>query len=152
MQYMYLICGILIYVILVSIMLNINMRKKFRNKYTAEIRESAVHGKGVFALRNFKKGELVETCNFVPQIERGSLPDYDTDNDVFKEGIVIFGIYAFINHGKHNANVILDSIDNENLKADIVAIKDIKKGEELFQDYGNDYWCSREVEDCENIN
>jgi len=128
------------------------MNAKKYDYYKTEIRKSPVHGKGVFALRNIKKGQLVETCNFVPQDVRGSMVDYDTNSQRFEEGIVIFGIYPFINHGKHNANVEVHSIDNEELVAHIVAIKDIKKGDELFQDYGDDYWCSRDVDDCKNVN
>ena len=152
MRYVYLIYAIFFYVIIVTVALNVQMKKRYMSKYTTEIKESTVHGKGVFALRNIKEGELIETCNFVPQIERGSIPDYDTENEEFEQGVVIFGIYCFINHGKHNANVTLSSMNNEKLEAYVVAIKDIKKGDELFQDYGDGYWCSRDVQDCKNIN
>jgi len=125
---------------------------KYRQRYTTEIRRSKIHGKGVFALRSFKKGELIETCNFIPQEVRGSLTNYDTTISGFPDGIIIMGIYAFINHGKKNANVAVQHLNVQKQEAKIYAIKDIKHGEELLQDYGDEYWCSRNYENCTDFN
>lgn len=107
-------------------------------------------GYGVFANRDFKKGETVT-------IYSGRLvTDYDDHTYVLEirknPALYIDGRYplhikhlgSFINHCSKNENIRIsyDSNPKRNPKkvVKMIAHKNIKKGEELFWDYGSNYW------------
>lgn len=58
-------------------------------------------------------------------------------NDIYEDGAVFRGIGSLINHSRRNANCRFSV--GRNKKINIVAIKNIRNGKELFVDYGNDY-------------
>jgi FMN phosphatase YigB (HAD superfamily) len=122
---------------------------------------SKVGGWGVFAARDFYEGEVVEIApRYVPmkadQLQKSVIDDYfygftfhfDPHDASF--GNLVFGMTMFYNHGpgiKHN--VLYTSFGKEPHKdlpwssdlTGFVAIRNIKRGEELLSSYGEtDIW------------
>lgn len=94
------------------------------------IRNSKIHGKGLFAEREFKKGETILKWDVSHKISK-------KEADKFKdnEHLAYFnGIYFLAQEPEHFVNHSC----NPNTKAvefSDVALRDIKKGEELTTDY-----------------
>lgn len=116
---------------------------------------SKVEGRGVFATDNIKEGELVERCPMVVMAHR---MNYHKDPTIWS--------YMFTStcpceeckrHGGHFLMVlgygqIYNHQDNNNAQikfflkeqyADITALRDIKKGDEIFVSYGPNYFKNR---------
>ncbi len=107
------------------------------------VKKSPTHGYGVFADKNFKKGEMIEECYFITT-DGGDevLDDYyfeATDEETFA---VLTGYGVIYNHDpKPNADY------NFNFKRKIctfTAEESIKKGEEIFVTYGDEWFDSRD--------
>jgi len=93
-------------------------------------------GRGVFAGRDYKKGEVVEAD---PSLTvHGDVPDdlvdHTFDDDVDGQEDVVFGLGSFMNSDASKVNVEYDA--NTAGVTTFVATRDINRGEELFQDYG----------------
>ncbi len=112
------------------------------------VKKSNIQGKGVFAKRDFKKGEIILKWNpkILEKTEVDKLKNIQK-NYVYKIEENKFYLMQppekFVNHScKANTNV-KNNCD--------VAIRDIKKGEEITADYGKDGMTSF-VCQCGNIN
>ena len=110
--------------------------------------DSPIHGQGVFAAVDLKKGEVIERCPYLvidddDLAEENRLNDYlFTSPDVSTDYLVIMGYGMMYNHSSDpNAEW---EIDDDNRFVKFSATKDIKAGEEVFQDYGEEYWKTRE--------
>lgn len=93
-------------------------------------------GRGVFAGRDYKKGEVVEAD---PSLTvHGEVPDdlvdHTFDGDVDGQEDVVFGLGSFMNSDADKVNVEYGA--NTAGVTTFVAMRDISRGEELFQDYG----------------
>jgi len=108
-------------------------------------------GRGVFALRDFKKGEVLETAPviIVPATsvpDDGEAPDgYLLDWDPETEGeehCMPLGYIMMYNHSS-TPNIALEN-DMEELYMTVTATRDIKKGEELCWDYACELWFDEE--------
>ncbi len=108
-------------------------------------------GRGVFALRDIKKGEIIEVAPVIPVSKAavpddGSAPDgylLDWDEDDEDEAHCMpLGYIMLYNHSK-NANMALEA-DMEDYTMTAKAIRDIKKGEELTWNYSCDLWFDEE--------
>ena len=109
--------------------------------------ESPIHGLGVFATKNFKKGEILEICPIISIIGHAEATLLATSAEV---GEFVFetptgnalslGYGSFYNHSyEPNADykvTHLESIERDCLK--ILAWKRIKKGDEIFINYNGD--------------
>ena len=108
------------------------------------IKTSKVGDRGVVASKDYKEGDILEVCPCIKQDIKtiaGKIIDYlfRYDDDY---SLIAFGYCSMYNHlDDHNANW---EVLNEN-QIVIKANKDIKKGEEIFVDYGENYWNSREM-------
>ena len=99
-------------------------------------------GRGVFANKNYKKDDIVEICPCIKtemDMVNGKIRDYIFGYDE-KMALVALGYCSMYNHSD-TPNVAYLSLDDE--KMQITAIKNIKKGDEMFFSYGEDYWSSR---------
>lgn len=100
------------------------------------VKESKIHGKGVFANRDFKKGEVVMKYN-LKKLTREEFEELPESEKQFtsQEGDIIWLFHSperYVNHScESNTNPSLKD------KCD-VAIRDIKKGEEILNDYSKD--------------
>jgi SET domain-containing protein len=111
------------------------------------IGDSPVHGQGVFAAVDIKKGETIERCPYLvidddDLADENRLNDYlFTSPDVSTDYLVIMGYGMMYNHSsKPNAEW---EIDDDNRFVRFSAIKNIAAGEEILQNYGEEYWKTR---------
>ena len=111
-------------------------------EYTLD--KSSKHGIGLFTNQEIEKGQLVYTASplldvNISQAEFDSLEEseqqeikywgfFDEDNKVWH---VDFDVSKFINHSKDSTV----TQDDDYKDAYLVAVRDIKKGEELTQNY-----------------
>lgn len=117
------------------------MKKKlYQNRIC--VKKSTIHGFGVFAEKNIRKGEKIEECYFILSICEDE-PIVDYIFDVKGKNALIFGYGSLYNHSDEpNADYFF------NVKKKIATFKaarSIKKGEEIFISYGDDWFSSREV-------
>ena len=112
------------------------------------VADSPIHGQGVFAVTDIKKGELIERCPYIV-IDDDDLQDENrlndylfTSPDVSTDYLVVMGYGMMYNHSD-DANAEWE-IDSDNRFVRFSAARDIKKGEEIFQNYGEEYWKTRE--------
>jgi len=115
------------------------------------VKKSKIHGIGVFAVRDFKKGEIV--LHWKPKYLPLSVKD--TFSDVEKHYIYILEDKIrvmqepekFVNHSCDNNTYVIDECD--------VAIRDIKEGEEITANYDNDgiteFECKCGTDKCKKI-
>lgn len=101
-------------------------------------------GRGVFASRNIKKGELIETCpvirvpkNDVSNLKKSILVNYYFyfgKNQKDKSNLAVaLGYGSLYNHSfEPNATYVKKPKNNI---IDFIAMKDIKKGEEITANY-----------------
>lgn len=116
---------------------------------------SRIHGRGVFASKNIKRGEIIERC---PLIQMENRSKYQTDGTVYSHmyaqppcdcyectnhGFLFFMAFGYgmlYNHqDKPNA---LWKFNYTQLFGDVIAVKDISADEEIFVSYGNMYFNS----------
>lgn len=99
-----------------------------------------MHGYGVFAAKNMKKGELLEECYLI--ISNGG--DKGLENYYFDakgKYAVMFGFGSIYNHTDDpNADYF---INRKRHVAKIKAARAIKKDEEIYIDYGEDWFQTR---------
>ena len=104
-----------------------------------EVKNSNVHGSGVFATKNIPKG--TELCCDVILIEKELEKNYG-DINVYSfpwnktHYSICMGFATFFNHNRI-PNVKNKRIDKEQLKDYFITLIDINIGDELFIDYGN---------------
>ncbi len=100
------------------------------------VKKSKIHGKGVFANRNFKKGSIVIKYNLKPLTKKEfeNLSESEKHFTSFENNKywLFPSPERFVNHSC-NPNTNPDLVN----KYDI-AIRDIKKGEEITTDYRKD--------------
>ena len=113
-----------------------------------EIKESLIHGLGVFATQDLAAGETLERCPYIvidddDLQEVNRLNDYlFTSPDAPTDYLVVMGCGMLYNHrDPANAKWEVDEDDNRFLR--FYAASDIKAGEEIFHDYGEEYWSTR---------
>jgi hypothetical protein len=105
------------------------------------------NGRGVFANKDFKKGDVVEYAPFVVINKNdctGRIKDY-----TFKhyhddtKSLMVLGYGMLYNHDDdHNIGY---SFDEYNSVLIFKARRDIKKDEELFDSYGKEWWSERNL-------
>lgn len=118
-------------------------KKLFQNKIYAA--KSKIHGFGVFADKNFRKGEKIEECYFILTGVKDNDPAYDYvfETKHRRKSALIFGFGCLYNHSD-NANA--DYVINLKTKvATFTADRAIKKGEEIFISYGDEWFSSRDM-------
>ena len=146
-DYLYIISAIIILLlVLIYFFMNINSINNISYTDKISIKNSLISGggRGVFAEKDFKKGEVIEVCPLITDYRKNFINSkikYYTFKSKFKKDqeVIVFGMCSMYNHS-NNFNV-LHNQDTENMT--YIAARDIKKGEELYVNYGEDYWKSR---------
>ena len=104
------------------------------------VKKSSLHGYGVFAEKNFRKGERIEECYII--ISKGgdkTLEDFYFD--VKGKYALFTGFGSIYNHADEpNADYIISA---KKCLATLTAAKAIAKGEEIFVSYGEEWFSSR---------
>lgn len=110
-------------------------------------------GRGVFALQDIAKGDVIETAPIIPVSkeavpDNGEAPDgyvLDWDPDVEgEEHALVMGYVMLYNHSE-NPNVSLENDYDQNAVI-VMADRDIQAGEELCWNYSCDIWFDTEDE------
>jgi SET domain-containing protein len=99
------------------------------------VAKSRIHGLGVFALRDFKKGEVVFRWDISHEISKddiAKIPDTEKPYVVHKKGkyFLLQPPERFLNHSCDANTHVVNFSD--------VCKRDIKKGEEITGDYSED--------------
>lgn len=125
-------------------------------EYFVEIKNTKQKGRGVFATKDFKKGEVIEEC---PIIYISKKEDVDIQKTILgryiyewheNDGAIILGYGSIYNHSyKPNAEYVRDF---ENKLLIYKAIKNITSGEEICVNYNGDPFDLKPVEDFKPIN
>jgi uncharacterized protein len=106
-----------------------------------EIKESPIHGLGVFCKEKIEKGEIIETCPFLvfPQTPQEKLPFFGNYSFCFPRDenwtnhALVLGYGSLYNHSENqNADWYTDG----NYYV-FFSTRDIEVGEELFINYAN---------------
>tara|TARA_Y100000590_G_scaffold391342_1_gene467865 strand:+ start:653 stop:1105 length:453 start_codon:yes stop_codon:yes gene_type:complete len=139
-------------IILLMLLINIIFLKIILNRPTdhsldLQIKESNIKGigRGLFAMRPYKKGQTIELC---PTVEEegdstySSINDYVFDSDVSGKTIIALGYCGLINESIDKQNCSWD-INRDDTYIRMYATKDINVGDELYTSYGDDYWSTR---------
>ena len=112
-----------------------------------EVKQSPIHGWGVFATEDIEKGELIEECPLVflptPRGETNyCLVDYTfvwPKSDDWTNFVVALGYGSVYNHSDTPNATWEDNLENKTFK--FIATQYIKKGDEIFTYYGgSSYW------------
>ena len=140
------IIGLLIGLIISSILNYLYIKKSNTRNLIKNIKKKSLiknAGNGLFAGKDYKKGDLIEINNFIIlKIDnvKGLLLNYmfnhPNDENYY---IVNLGNICLINHSKKNVNVDPYNFDLEKKEQKCFATRDIKKGEELLYNYGKLY-------------
>jgi SET domain-containing protein len=110
-----------------------------------EVRKSLVSGNGVFALKNFKKNDLIEACP-VLMVKKGleSITNYVFRAEGNDYNVLPLGYGCIYNHAAlPNAKW---EYDEGNLLLIFKAQKNIFKGEEIFVYYSPTWFADRNIE------
>lgn len=92
------------------------------------VKNSAIHGKGLFARRRIKSGDLIGSVKYNPVTEDGPHVLW-IDSDI---GIQVECDLKYINHSAQPNACYCEDLD-------VIALKNIKAGEEITHDYGDDW-------------
>jgi len=99
------------------------------------VTKSRIHGKGVFASRNFKRGELVVDYGLSKVLTKSEVDELPLNDKQFverrKDGKFFFhhSPARFVNHSCESNTIATDSGN--------VAVKDIQEGEEITSSYSD---------------
>lgn len=99
-------------------------------------------GRGVFATKKYKKGDVIEICPCVKtesELIGGRIDDYSFTYDD-TSSVIALGYCSIYNHSD-NFNGVWTILDENRME--IIAKRDILVGEEIFISYGDEYWEAR---------
>ena len=125
----------------------LQQRQRRQSGRRIQVRQSGVHGRGVYAIRSIKKGETIieykgQMITWKQAERRHPHNPKDPDHTFFfhidEEHVIDAAVGGnaarWINHAC-NPNCESD-VDEDNHRVFIKAVRNIKPGEELFYDYG----------------
>jgi SET domain-containing protein len=123
-----------------------------------EVKNSPIHGLGVFATEEIKIGEMIEECHlitlpFKPVEQIFFLCDYKFNYPAegnVEEYVIALGNGSIYNHSENNNACWRNHPEYKAFQ--FVAIRDIKVGEEICIYYGDEnYWINIEIFKQKNI-
>lgn len=121
-----------------------DLMKTLINK--TKVSKSKIHGWGVFAKCNIKKGEVIEECLFLKTPKDIKKNCKSIRNYIFQYygcNIISLGNGSLYNHSNMpNAKYITNRKMN---KLIFIAEKDIKKEQEILTSYSEKYWKCRKI-------
>ena len=102
-------------------------KKQKSNSQKFYVKQSGIHGKGLFASKNIRTGETIGTIKYNPTDQDGPYVLW-----IDKQGILVDCELKYINHSAQPNACYCDDLD-------VIALKSIKKDEEITHDYGEDW-------------
>ncbi len=102
-------------------------------------------GRGVFATADVRKGEIVEVCPTLDVESKdvsGRMDDYVFSSNA-GEGIsrLILGYGMLYNHADEPD---IEHVEHGEDEVAMIALRDIREGQEIMLSYGREWWDSRE--------
>ena len=97
------------------------------NEIKFYVKESGIHGKGLFANCDINKDEIIGSIKFNPTSEDGPYVLW-----IEEQGVLVECNLKYINHNSTPNACYCDDLD-------VVAVKNIQKDEEITHDYGDDW-------------
>ncbi len=111
------------------------------------ISASTVSGRGAFAAQNIKAEAIIERCPAIEVTDRdigGELVNYVFYGNVETDRLVVMGYGMLFNHSS-TPNVAYYREESSLVPEMILyALRNIRKGVELFYYYGDDWWKTRQ--------
>jgi SET domain-containing protein len=104
------------------------MKKKQVMEPPVYVAKSSIHGNGLFAARDIKKGELIGCFKYRRAKKDGPYVLWLAED----EGYTVLDDFKYINHNNRANAAYYDDFT-------VMAIKKIKKGEEITHYYGEDW-------------
>jgi SET domain-containing protein len=107
---------------------------------------SAVSGRGAFAMENIRDGDIIERCPAIEVNDRdigGELLNYVFYGSEESSRLVVMGYGMLFNHSSVPNVAYYREQTSLGPELVIYALRDIRKGEELFYNYGDDWWSTR---------
>ncbi|VAW68228.1 hypothetical protein MNBD_GAMMA09-1809 [hydrothermal vent metagenome] len=98
------------------------------NKPAYHVKPSSIHGKGLFAARDIKKGDVIGSIKYQPTDEDGLHVLWVNDNLSVRVDCDL----KYINHNSKPNACYYDDLK-------VVALKHIRKGDEITHNYGDDW-------------
>ena len=92
-----------------------------------QVAKSPIHGKGVFALRQISEGEIIGNLRTTPAYRNGSHVLWVSKQRKVK----VHCDLRYVNHSESPNAVYYDTLE-------VVALRDIEKGEEITHDYSGE--------------
>ena len=96
-----------------------------------EVQESPIHGKGVFACKRLREGQLIGRFEGMETTENGTYVLWLIDEEGNEFGIRGRNALRFLNHG--------DPPNAEFRDADLFALRNVQIGTEVLIDYGSEW-------------
>ena len=107
------------------------------------IRKSPRGGRGVYAAKYFRKGDLVERCHLIVANDDDwgeALSDYKYSHGESTSTIPLGNGLLY----NHDDNPNTDYVIRGKFMT-ITAVRDIRPGDEIFISYGDDWWTTRNM-------
>lgn len=101
---------------------------KTKSDKAVQVKDSATHGKGLFAGENIKKGTIIGVVSG-RKTQQESIYTLWLDAE---QGLRVQCDFKYINHSRSPNVAYYDDLS-------VVALKAIRAGEELLHDYGEDF-------------
>lgn len=142
-------CKIIILILIILILLKTKLfyNENYVNNLNLEIKESELlknNERGLYAMKDYKAGDIIEFC---PTLKMNKM-DVNTNNilhrhffqgSINNNSLLSLGYCSLINHSKAKQNVTWN-VSKDDSFLTMYAITDIKKGEEFYSNYGDEYW------------
>ncbi len=104
-----------------------NSTLKNKNSTSYNVAESSIHGKGVFAARQISEGEILGVLKTTPAKTNGSHVLWITED----RKVRVHCDLRYVNHSESPNACYYDTLE-------VVALREIKKGEEITHDYSGE--------------
>jgi hypothetical protein len=122
----------------------INLAPNYQSKMNdcVEIKESLIHGKGVFAIRNIKAGEIIAVSHVTLLHHNEQMPEliatleFPWSDEYY--ALCLSDVGSFFNHDQNFSAKVLHQ-DKEKLTQTFVATRDINEGEEVMIYYNEKF-------------
>ena len=111
------------------------------------ISASTVSGRGAFAAENIKDGAIIERCPAIEVTDRdigGELVNYVFYGNIETARLVVMGYGMLFNHSSTPNVAYYREESSLGPEMILYALRNIGKGEELFYNYGDDWWKTRQ--------
>ena len=119
--------------------------RRVKDMHYVEMKSSSIHGNGMFATCDIKADTVIERAPIIPIDRTNDLTDtsllrrYDI---TYKDKHAVMLGYASIYNHKDTNNAEWDFDPDKDVLV-IKSVKNIKKGDEIFVNYGDKYWSSK---------